>query len=81
MPCDACEELNARYRASIHQLQSANAHLKIARTGTVEAAIARREVHESLRGLIAAESDLKAHRAWHIESLTALPSGAASLAV
>jgi hypothetical protein len=73
--------MNARYRAAVNDLQSANAHLKIARPGTVESAVARREVHDSLRALIAAEAALKAHKAWHIESLTAMPAERSSIAV
>jgi hypothetical protein len=74
MPCDACEASNLRYRAAVNRLQSANAHLRVARLGTVQAAVARREVHDGLRALIAAEADLKAHKAWHIEALTTVPA-------
>ena len=74
MSCDTCEALNVRYRAAVHGLQSANARLRVTRFGTVEAAVARREVHDSLRALIAAEAEQKAHKAWHIESLTAIPA-------
>jgi hypothetical protein len=74
MSCDLCEALNVRYRAAVNRLQSANAHMKITRLGTVEAAVARREVHDGLRTLIAADNEMKAHKAWHIESLTAIPA-------
>ena len=74
MPCDACETLNARYRGAVSNLQSANAKLKITKLGTVQAAVARRAVHDSLRALIAAEAEIKTHKAQHIESLTTIPA-------
>jgi len=80
MSCDACEALNVRYRVAVTDLQSANAYLRVTRLGSVESAVARREVHKSLRALIAAETDLKAHKAWHIESLTAIPAETARAA-
>jgi hypothetical protein len=74
MPCDACETLNARYRGAVNDLQSANAKLKITKLGTVPAAVARRAVHDSLRALIAAEAEIKAHKAAHVENFTAIPA-------
>ena len=74
MPCEACEALNARYRGAVNDLQSANAKLKTMKHGTVQAAVARREVHDSLGALIAAEAEIKTHKASHMENLTAIPA-------
>ncbi len=73
MHCETCEDLGRQYKDAVHALNLANQHLRQAKLGTLQSALSRREVHDSLNALIAAETETKAHKAWHIECLTAVP--------
>lgn len=73
MKCEICTTLGLHYQKAVDALHVANQHLRMVKLGTLQSALCRREVHDSLNGLIAADAELKAHRAWHIECLTALP--------
>jgi hypothetical protein len=84
MNCEICEQLNGQYGSAVSDLHTANQHLRHSKAGSLEAALSRRQVHQSLNNLIAAEAELKSHKSWHIGSLTALqvataPEAAASL--
>ncbi len=73
MYCDVCEDVIGRYRAAVAALHSANQHLRQAKLGTLQSALARREVHSSLEALIASDAEVKTHRASHIGYISAIP--------
>jgi len=73
MHCEICDQFNRQYAAAVDALHVANQHQRVAKLGTLQFALSRREVHESLSALIAAEGELQAHRAWHVAVVTVVP--------
>ncbi len=73
MHCEVCEHLNHRYSLAVDALHVANQHLRIAKLGTLQFALSRREVHDSLQALVAAEGEVSTHRAWHVAAVASAP--------
>ena len=73
MDCEICLSLKASYATAVSELHTANEHLRRAKAGSLDAALSRREVHHSLSGLIAAETELRSHKAWHLQCMTMAP--------
>jgi hypothetical protein len=78
MHCEICEQLNGQYGSAVSDLHTANQHLRHSKAGSLEAALSRRQVHQSLHNLIAAEAELKSHKTWHIGCLTVMPTATAT---
>lgn len=80
MMCEICDQLKRQYGMAVSELHMANEHLRRSKAGSLDAALSRREVHQSLAGLIAAEAEMKSHRGWHMTvPMISAPQAAVSL--
>ncbi len=72
MDCEICQQLNTSYQHAVASLHVANQRVRLAHSGSVEAAVARREMKARLHDLIKAEAEMKAHTAAHIAALASM---------